>query len=123
MSCTGNATAIGALLFGSAYLNKGSTSTVAQNLTNTLSAAKVSPQVQKDAVQSAILQSLNQSAGDASADITATLVAAAVGAQQAPVVAPAFAQVHNPQLAALNILLSCTTMATSIPHVCELERQ
>ena len=103
VSCTGNATALAGLLFGSAFLNEGSTWAQAQNLTSTISAGKLSPQVLEGAFQSAILQSLQLSAGEASADVTATLVAAAVGAQQASVVAPAFAQVHHQQLAVLDI--------------------
>lgn len=93
MFCTGNASAIGALLFGSAYLNIDSVSAEAQNLTNTISDFKLSSQTQKDAFFNAILQSLQQPAGIASADVTATLVAAAVGAQQASAVAEGFAQV------------------------------
>lgn len=99
MLCAGHASAIGTLLFGSAYLNIGDISAEAQNLKNTISAFKLSSQTQKDAFDNAILQSLQQPAGIASADVTATLVAAAVGAQQASAVAQGFAQVSISSIA------------------------
>lgn len=92
---SGNSNALGAFLYGAAYLNNASTSAVVQNLTDTLSALQLPHQATNDVFYNAILQSLQQPAGIASPNVTATLVAAAAAAGAESEVAAAFLQVTS----------------------------
>ena len=85
----GNSTALGALLFGSAYLTVDDLSVAASNLSGTIASASLLPQVQQQAYQEALTQALQLPSSDA----LATLAAAAVANNQTATIADAFAQV------------------------------
>lgn len=85
----GNSTALGALLFGSAYLTVHDLSVAASNLSGTIASASLLPQVQQQAYQEALTQALQLPSSDA----VAILAAAAVANNQTATIADAFAQV------------------------------
>ena len=95
----GNSSALGTLLYGSAYLSNASTPAVVQNLTATIASIQLPQADTNEAFHQAILQSLQQPAGIASPNATATLIAAAVGAGAGSAAGRAFPQVAPVALA------------------------
>lgn len=109
--CTsaGNTTAIGSLLFGTAYLGPGDPSAVAQNLSEVLRASNLPGETQKEALAQAIQQALvppsniqeafaqvvlPQAMQQLVPNAAAALVAAAVTANQVAAVAEGFTMVN-----------------------------
>ena len=85
----GNSSALGALLFGSAYLTMDDLSTTANNLSSTIASASLSAQAQQQAYQEALRQALQLPSSDA----VATLAAAAFANNQTASIADSFVQV------------------------------
>ena len=86
---TGDSTALGALLFASAYLTVGDLPAAASNLSGTIASANASSQARQQAYQDALGQALQLPSSDA----VAILAAAAVANNQTATIADAFAQV------------------------------